>query len=206
MKLRLCLLVLMGCALAGAAQAAVERTIFPIELKQDARLPGGNSAFLQGKTNAYGHQFSVAGTQLQQPIAVGVYTAHPEQALKLRVTKGSFDDPLRELETDANGRIDLKFRTYDGFKLWVTSSQPSDYQLVVWVGNELKLTPPPAVVTEAEYEAGPATANGMEPTLGAAQPRSGLTSLQMGLIAGGVLVVLAGLFFFSRRKQARGTV
>lgn len=198
-------LAMAGLLLAGAAHAVAEREIFPIELQEDSRLEGGKSAFLQGQTNAYGQQFSVAGTQLQQPIAVGVYTADPSRPLKLRVTKGSFDEPIRELETDAQGRIDLKFRTYDGFKLWVSAEQPSDYQLVVWVGNEIALHPPAAVIPETEYAAS-LGANGSAAKTGGLLGGTGLSRLELGMgFALVVLVLVIGFFLLLRRKTVRGT-
>lgn len=205
MKRGLFVLLMAGLLIAGSAHAAPEREIFGIELHEDARLAGGKSAFLQGQTNPYGQQFSVPGTQLQQPIAVGLYTPDPAHPLKLRLTKGSFDEPIREVETDADGRIDLKFRTYDGFKLWVSAARPSDYQLVVWVGDEIALHPPAAVIPETEYAASLA-ADGPAARAGSILGGAGLSRLQIGLgLALVALIVVIGLFFLSRRKNVRGT-
>ncbi|MEO8160736.1 MAG: hypothetical protein ABI588_04895 [Arenimonas sp.] len=195
--------LLLCVLLVGAAQAqdAPERTIFDIQLKEDARLAGGKSAFLEGQTNPYGQQFQVLGTQLQQPIAVGLYTPDPSRPLKLRITKGSFDEPLRELETGADGRIDLKFRTYDGFKLWVTATEPSDYQLVVWVGNEMAVHPPRVVIPASEYAAAAAGS-----TAGMGGLLAGRSRLEIGMgIALLLVVVVLGFVFLSRRKNSRGT-
>lgn len=209
MKLQLPRALVLCLLLAGPlhAQETPEHVIFDIELQQDARLQGGKSAFLEGQTNPFGQQFQVAGTELQQPIAVGLYTRDPNHPLRLRIAKGSLDEPVREVETDANGRIDLKFRTYDGFKLWVTADEPSDYQLVVWVGNELPVQPPRAVIPASKYEA--AIASGESGPGAAATLRSGafgLSRLEMFLGVGLVLVlVMAGFFFMSRRRTVRGT-
>lgn len=197
-------LVLIGSA---RAQDVPERAIFDIELKEDARLAGGKSAFLEGQTNPYGQQFQVLETQLQQPIAVGLYTPDPNHPLKLRIAKGTLDEPIREMETDAEGRIDLKFRTHEGFKLWVTAAEPSDYQLVVWVGNELPVQPPQVVISTTAYEA--AIASGESGSGDAAPTRLsgfGLSRLEMGLgLALLLVVVLVGFVFMSRRKNVRGT-
>lgn len=178
------------------------RTIYDIELQPDARIHGGKSAFLQGTATPYGHQFQVQGTELDQPIAVGLYTRDPSHPLKLRVVKDSFKEPVREEQTDADGRIDLRFRTYDGFKLWVAAEQPTDYQLVVWVGDEMPSAapPPPAVVPASEY---------VEPPASAKAPVAGMDGgwskreIAMAAVLGLVLLIGGGMLFL-RRKPAGG--
>ncbi len=178
------------------------RTIYDIELQPDARIHGGKSAFLQGTATPYGHQFQVQGTELDQPIAVGLYTKDPSHPLKLRVVKDSFKEPVREEQTGADGRIDLRFRTYDGFKLWVAAEQPTDYQLVVWVGNEMPSAapPPPAVVPASEYVEPPASAK--SPVAGSG---GGWSKREMAMAAAlGLMLLIGGGMLFLRRKPAGG--
>ena len=178
------------------------RTIYDLELQPDARIHGGTTAFLQGTATPDGHQFQVQGTELDQPIAVGLYTRDPSHPLKLRVVKDSFKEPVREEQTDADGRIDLRFRTYDGFKLWVAAEQPTDYQLVVWVGDEMPSAapPPPAVVPASEY---------VEPPASAKAPVAGMDGgwskreIAMAAVLGLVLLIGGGMLFL-RRKPAGG--
>lgn len=177
------------------------RTIYDIELQPDARIHGGKSAFLQGTATPYGHQFQVQGTELDQPIAVGLYTKDPSHPLKLRVVKDSFKEPVREEHTGADGRIDLRFRTYDGFKLWVAAEQPTDYQLVVWVGDEMPSTaPPPALVPASEYVEPPTSAK--SPIAGS---RGGWSKreMAMALVLGLMLLIGSGMLFL-RRKPVGG--
>lgn len=178
------------------------RTIYDIELQPDARIHGGKSAFLQGTATPYGHQFQVQGTELDQPIAVGLYTRDPSHPLKLRVVKDSFKEPVREAQTDADGRIDLHFRTYDGFKLWVAAEQPTDYQLVVWVGDEMPSAapPPPAVVPASEYVEPPASAKAPVAGVGGGWSKR---EMAMAAVLGLVLLIGAGMLFL-RRKPAGG--
>lgn len=178
------------------------RTIYDIELQPDARIHGGKSAFLQGTATPYGHQFQVQGTELDQPIAVGLYTRDPSHPLKLRVVKDSFKEPVREEQTGADGRLDLHFRTYDGFKLWVAAEQPTDYQLVVWVGDEIPAAapPPPAVVPASEY---------VEPLASAKAPTAGTgggwSKREMGMAAIlGLVLLIGGGMLFLRRKPVGG--
>ena len=197
-------LALMAMAHSGPARADDPvRTIYNIELEPDARIQGGKSAFLQGTATPYGHQFQVLGTELDQPISVGLYTRDPSHPLKLRIVKDSFKEPVREVQTDAKGRIDLHFRTYDGFKMWVAATEPTDYQLVVWVGDEQVAAPPPAVVPASEYVATPANAAG--DTMAAAGSKTGFSKLEIGLAAAlGLVLLIAGGMFILRRKPAGG--
>jgi hypothetical protein len=196
-------LALVAVGHAGPARADDPiRTIYDIDLQPDARIRGGKSAFLQGTATPYGHQFQVQGTELDQPIAVGLYTKDSSHPLRLRVVKDSFKTPERELTTDARGRIDLHFRTYDGFKLWVAAEQPTDYQLVVWVGDELPSAapPPPAVIPASDYVEPPASGKTHVPGSagGWSKREIGMASLL------GLALLIGGGTLFLRRKPAGG--
>ena len=195
-------LALVAIGHAGPARADDPvRTIYDIDLQPDARIRGGKSAFLQGTATPYGHQFQVQSTELDQPIAVGLYTRDPSHPLRLRVVKDSFMTPERELTTDARGRIDLHFRTYDGFKLWVAAEQPTDYQLVVWVGDDLPpAATPAAVVPASDYVEPPASGKTHVPgSVG------GWSKREQGMAALLILVLLiGGGTLLLRRKPAGG--
>lgn len=198
---RVMLLAVLAMGIAGplSAEDAV-RTIYDIELQPDPRIASGKSAFLQGTATPYGHQFQVLGTELDQPIAIGLYTRDPSRPLQLRVVKDSFMEPERELSTDAQGRIEQYFRTYDGFKLWVAAEQPTDYQLVVWVGDALvPATTAPAVVPASEYVEPAESASGSVVGVGGA----GWSKREMIMAAVLALVLLiGGAVLFLRRKPA----
>jgi len=180
-------------SIAQAGDGDQVRTVYDIELKEDARIATGKSAFLKGTATPYGHQFQVEGTALDQPISVGLYAVDPARPLRIRVVKDSFGEPVREVQTDAQGRAELYFRTYDGFKLWVSAAEPSDYQLVVWLGEELVAPPPPAAIPASEYAADPANA-------GAAGTRRPLW--KYGLGAALLLALVASAVFFLRRNRS----
>ncbi|WP_449447971.1 hypothetical protein [Thermomonas brevis] len=194
-------LALVAIGHAGPARADDPvRTIYDIDLQPDARIRGGKSAFLQGTATPYGHQFQVQGTELDQPIAVGLYTKDPSHPLRLRVVKDSFMTPERELTTDARGRTDLHFRTYDGFKLWVAAEQPTDYQLVVWVGDDLPpAATPAAVVPASDYVAPQVPGKTAVPGIG-----GGWSTREIGLAAALALVVLIGGGIVVRHRKSIG--
>ncbi len=175
------------------AQEQTTRTVYDIELKDDAKIADTRSAHLKGIATPYGDQYQVLGTQLLEPVSVGLYTRQPNQKIYLRVVKDDWSKPVQELSTNENGRIDLHFRTYDGFKLWVSADEPTDYQLVVMVGKEEQWEPAPAVVPASEYVAPDGskgvTANGGFPWL----------KIALGVLG---LLVIAGFILFMRRKSA----
>ncbi|QNN45339.1 hypothetical protein H9L17_08830 [Thermomonas brevis] len=181
-------------SIAQAGDGDQVRTVYDIELKEDVRIATGKSAFLKGTATPYGHQFQVEGIALDQPISVGLYAVDPARPLRIRVVKDSFGEPVREVQTDAQGRAELYFRTYDGFKLWVSAAEPSDYQLVVWLGEKIVAPPPPpAAIPASEYAADPANA-------GATGTRRPLW--KHGLGAALLLVLVASAAFFLRRNRS----
>lgn len=182
----------------STSQEQTTRTVYDIELKSDAKIADTRSAHLKGTATPYGDQYQVLGTQLLEPISVGLYTREPNQKIYLRVVKDDWSKPVQELSTNENGRIDLHFRTYDGFKLWVSADEPTDYQLVVMVGKEEQLEPAPAVVPASEYVA-PDGSKGVSVSGGFPWLK-----IALGLFCLFGLVVIAGVVFFMRRKSAGG--
>ncbi len=172
--------------------------VYDIELKPDTRMDGGVSAFLQGGTDETGTRFQVKESQLMQPVSVGVYTRTPNEHLRLRVVKDDWSKPVRDVTTE-NGRVDLNFRTYDGFKLWVTADTPTEYQLVVWMGEEQVPQLPAVAVPASEYRE-PATAAAAASSPAAGHSFSTLELALIGMLA--LLFIGGGAFFLGRRKSS----
>ncbi|MEO6154428.1 MAG: hypothetical protein ABIP16_01715 [Thermomonas sp.] len=162
-----------------------------VEVKPDARMPGGKSAFLQGETDGADQWFMVSVTDLTQPISVGVYTRDPNEKVRVRIVKDDWDKPEREADTSGSGKAEFYFRTFDNFKIGVDADTPTAYQLVVWVGDEPQIAPPDIAVPASEY---------VEPAdalVGRVAGREGkgdgisLSYLEMGLLAL-LLIIVAG--------------
>jgi len=126
----------------GEAEPAEDGT-YKLELGPDERISEGRAAFMQGEADSTGHRFLVEGTQLDEPVAVSVFTEDPQQRVRVRIVKDRWDMPERDALT-TDGRADFRFRTYDGFKVWVTADETTPYQLAVWVGPEMKRAIPSA--------------------------------------------------------------
>lgn len=171
---------------------------YEIELRKDARMPGGLAAFLEGDADADGTRFFVAQTQLMQPISVGVYTRSPNESVRLQILKDDWQQPIREAYTQA-GRADLHFRTYDGFRVLVSAATPTAYQLVVWVGDEQVPRLPEVALPASEYR----ERSDARTASAATGATDGPSSSLVWIIVGGLGVALAcvGAFLLGRRRS-----
>lgn len=122
-----------------------------IELQADDRVPNGKASFLQGETDSAGRRFLVEATEVMQPITVAVYTQKPEDDVRLQIVKGDWAKPVREARTGDTRIAEFNFRTFDGFNIRVDAEHPTEYQLVVWVGDELAVNQPSIAVPASEY-------------------------------------------------------
>lgn len=188
----------------SAQEAADDATIYRVEPVEDERLPGGRSSFLQGTADAAGDRFLVEGTQLLEPISVRVEPADPGRVLRVRIVKDDWTLPERDDTTQLSGKVSFNFRTYDGFKFWITADEPTDYRLVVWIGDEIQIPLPAVVVPASEF---PEVANDTEQPSGAREESGEIrfTVLELLLIVmllsgGGV-----GAFLWLRRKSNGGS-
>ncbi|MDP3856603.1 MAG: hypothetical protein Q8Q73_02460 [Stagnimonas sp.] len=192
------LMLLLALGTAQAEEETGNPDVFGIELQADDRIKGGESAFLQGETDAKGVRFAVAETQLMQPISVGVYTRTPQQKLRLRIVKDDWDKPVRDVVTKG-GQVDLHFRTYDGFKLEVSADERTEYQLVVWRGEEV-IPQLPAVAVPASKYREPAAAGAASSE--ASNSGHSFSTLELALI--GLLLLIGvggGAYLVGRRKS-----
>ncbi len=173
--------------------------VYEMQLSPKPDFPNGEAVYLQGEADAAGQRYSLGGTELNQPILVSVLTQDPTDDVRVRIVKDDWDAPDRDASTAGAKRLDFGFRTFDGFKLLVTADQPTDYQLIVWVGAPMQI-PAPAL-------AEPASTFVESPSAGGAASASGVSFSYLELILIGVLAlaVLGFLaFLLTRRKPATG--
>jgi hypothetical protein len=176
-----------------------------LELAASDQFPGGKSVLMQGNADATGERFEVEGTKLLQPVAVTVFAKDPAQKIRLRLGKGNWKSPNRDVSTDASGMVNLRFHTYDGFKFWITAEQPAPYQMVVWVGEEMK-KPVPSVATPMsaykQHHGGeaPAASGGAS---AAASAGAGPSRMELyGVLGAVVLLFGIAMAVFARRKSS----
>lgn len=186
-------------------EEAEESPVLQIDVEPDARMPGGKSAFLRGETERTAQWFMVEGTDVLQPISVGVYTRDPDDRVRVRIVKDDWEKPEREASTAGSGKAEMYFRTFDNFKIGVDAETPTEYQLVVWVGDEVQMTPPAIAVPASEYVE-PATNAEGERVVGASanpQKKAGGVSLSYLEIALMALLLAIGVGFAAVKLSRR---
>lgn len=183
-----------------SAEALATPEMFPLELTPKDEFPNGNATYLQATADAEGIRYQLEGTELDQPILVSVLTRDAADNVRVRIVKDDWSKPERDAVTAGNDRLDFGFRTFDGFKLWITADKPTEYQLIVWAGDPVEAEIPPIAVPASQFVDGAASKSG-----GPADSGRSYSPLELGL-AGALLLMLGGLvaFMFSRRTVKPG--
>lgn len=175
---------------------ADQRSIMLIEVKPDERTPHGKSAFIHGETDAIGDKFLVEGLDVMQPVYVGVYTKNASDKIHVRLAKDDLDKVEQEGNTEGTGKAEFKFRTHESFKIGIDAKEDTEYQIMVWVGDEMALEQPPVAVPASQYvePENKISADGKSADVS-------FSYLELGLI--GFVVVLLGVvaaFMFRKKK------
>ncbi len=163
-----------------SAQSSSPRS-YRLQLKASDALPAGKAAFVQGTSSPAGDRFFVENLSIIQPVVVTVISRNPDDDVKLQLSKYRFDTFDKTASTKGSGRASIKLRTQGEMKIVVSGAGASQYQMVVWAGDELKPEPPTVVL------------------------KGGVTgSGGRGWMFGAAGVVLAGLllFAFAKRRKA----
>lgn len=187
---------------ANAQDEAASETpdVYGLELSpKPDDFPNGNAVYVQAEADGKGQRYSVSGTELNQPILVSVLTQDPADNVRVRIVKDNWDAPDRDVATAGGKRTDLGFRTFDGFKIWVTADAPVDYQLIVWVGAPMDIPPPPMAEPASTFVE-PESAKG-------AAAGGGVSFSYLELVLAGVLALVVlgfGAFLLTRRKASNG--
>lgn len=179
---------------------AEERSLMQIEVKPDERIPKGKSAFIHGETDAIGDKFLVEGIDVMQPVYVGVYTKNADDKIRVRIVKDNWDKAEREENTDSTGKAEFTFRTYDGFKIGIDAKEDTEYQIVVWVGDESSDDVPAIAVPASDYVERQDKTN---PDGNSKSDEVSFSYLELGLI-GLVFLLLVGsgvAFMLLRKKK-----
>lgn len=148
----LCLLLMLGTAPAAARQSATAQTF---RLKPEP-MPGverGKVEVVRGEAGPDGHRFFLERMNVLTPVSVTLMSADPSDDVELLLTKYAWDRPLRSGRTGREGLVNFKFRTEGEFQATVRADAAgAPYQLVVWVGDELKPDLSPVVVAPGDHE------------------------------------------------------
>lgn len=144
-----CFLLLLGLVLPFCAGAQE----FKIVPKQDPAVPNGKVMALQGTVGQGGEKFVLEGLGILRPVEVTLLSKDPDADLTLQLCKFDWKKPERSGSTKGSGIQTFKIRTEGDLKIFVASAQGErPYQLVVWVGDEIRPAIRSAFVPKEEYK------------------------------------------------------
>ncbi len=179
-------MALVPCGTA-AAQEPPAPNIIKLEPKPMEGLRAGRAVVVKGKAGPEGHRFLVEGVTALMPVTVLLRPVERGGEVRVQVSKYAWNQPLREGGTDGD-ILSLKFRTEGEFQATVLADEPTEYRLLVWVGDEVKPELRPVVVKASEYEGDPPGGGG---------------SMVLWVIAGllGIGVVLLAVLVLRRKSS-----
>lgn len=153
---------LLALALASPAQAQAPeappaepgKQMFRIEPTRIAGIDNGKGSVIRGTTGSEGHHFFLENLNMAVPVSVTLMSGNPGDVVQLDITKRPWEPALRTAKTGDEARyVNERLRTQGEFQIAVTAPEPDTmYQLVVWVGDELKPELRDVVVAKSEYE------------------------------------------------------
>jgi hypothetical protein len=185
--------VLAACLALSLARAADEPA-YRLDLKPAKGLPNGRVAALKAVATPRPDKFFIENAFVLQPVVVSLFSENPADVVKIRLGKDRWDEALVEGATGPDGKAILKLRTQGEVRISVSADEGhKPYKLLVWVGDEVKVVPEPAVMSMTEYrKANP------EPLWARLGP-----ALAWGAGASILAALIAGLFFYLRRRGAK---
>lgn len=174
--------------------AAAEEPAYSLDLKPAPGLPNGRVAALKAVATPVPDKFFIPNVFVLQPVVVTVFSENPADVVKVRLGKDRWDESLMEGATGPDGKAILRLRTQGEVRISVSAAEGrKPYKLLVWVGDEVKVVPEPAVMGMTEYrKANP------EPLWARLAP-----ALAWGAGAALVAALLASLYFYLRRRGTK---
>lgn len=184
----------------GAAAAQYHR----LELKREPKLAPGAIGAVRGQVDGDGERIVVDRLSVMQPVVVAVLAGDADRPLQLEIVKGTWDEAVRTIRTDAQGVARTQFRTQESFGMRVSAlrSERAAYSLLVWAGEEPSAQPVSIfAAARPGAAASGAVSSGVTPGSGA---RHGQTIFIVAGIAAALVIAAALLWFIARRRDARG--
>jgi hypothetical protein len=156
--------------------AAAQDQVYRLEPRKVSDIAEGKAVLIDGKAGPKAHRFLLDGLTVYTPVLVTLRPVRRGDDIRLKLGKTSWEDIQREGSTQ-DGQASFKLRTEGEFLISVDAAKADlPYKLLVWVGDEVKVAPPPAVVPKSQ----------LEPQKGAGLPG--------GAVLWIIAVVLLGIF------------
>ena len=144
------LFLLLSCIAWNGASA--QDQVFRLEPRKVSDIPEGKAVLINGKAGPKAHRFLLDGLTVYTPVVVTLRPVRKGDDVRLKIGKVSWEESLRSGST-RDGQVSFKFRTEGEFLISVDAAKADlPYKLLVWVGDEVKVAPPPAVVPKSQLE------------------------------------------------------
>ncbi len=144
--LLIAMLALVGSIRHAAAQPLeVDEIKAPVEelaLEPDTDL-GGRLAVVQGSADAEGRRYFAVKIHVMSPTVIAVFADDPAKPIQVSLHRSVWNRPDASGTTDAEGNYEFTGRLESTVGIWLKAEQPSDYHLMVWVGDPVPVEVPP---------------------------------------------------------------
>ena len=151
----------LGAILLVANAAVAQDRIYKLEPRKVSDIPQGKAVLIDGETGAASHRFLIDQLTVYTPIVVTLRPVRKGDDVRLKIGKTSWEEALRSGNTK-DGQVSFKFRTEGEMLISVDGASPKlPYKLLVWVGDEVKVDPPPAVLPKSQLKSVDAPGGGL---------------------------------------------
>jgi hypothetical protein len=154
-----------------------------------------------GQTTEQGVTFVLKNNKDTMPVELTVIA----QTTPIHLSAFKDEGPFLQKDTDASGRLTIKFRTGEDMHFRLTGASGATYQLSVWRGPEIRLAKPDPVVSMSSVVPPSGSNSGPQPKPpsgdGAADGGGGGPGIGIYLLLGGIFVALLGIAFLIYRGQ-----
>ncbi len=139
--------LLAGPFAAHAQPMEIQKIDAPIDelaLQPDPDL-GGRSGIFTGTTDETGQRYYVMKIDVMSPVSINVLADDPAKPVDVSLHRTVWDRPDEQSRTDAQGNYAFTGRIDDFVGIWLKAEEPSDYHLLVWVGDPVPVEVPPVI-------------------------------------------------------------
>lgn len=126
-----------------------EPAAFVVEPTEDAAIPRGKLAYLEGVASTAGAWLKVPALKVDQAVQIVLLSGDAAAPVTMELRKFHWTAPLRRASTDHEGRCTERLRTQGDLFIKVLSVQGEQpYRLLVWVDEQSVPTMTPALVPQ----------------------------------------------------------
>ncbi len=120
----------------------IEAPVEELALEPDTDL-GGRLAVVQGSADAEGRRYYAVDIRVMSPTVIAVFADDPAKPIEVSLHRTVWNRPEASGTTDAEGNYEFTGRLESTVGIWLKAEEPSDYHLMLWVGDPVPVEVPP---------------------------------------------------------------